>query len=144
MALFVLRGQSPVACANHPSGSIFCLRNKAALERANITHVVSVLRLKPSEETFSSYAHHSIDIDDIDDENLLEHLPATIKFIQTGLDAGGSVLIHWWVSPYLFILRMGDFQQRFFLSHTRVIFCLGVGSSPCYVFFRGASALPCN
>lgn len=95
MALFVLRGQSPVAYANHPSGSIFCLKNKAALERANITHVVSVLRLKPSEDTFSSYAHHSIDIDDIDDENLLEHLPATIKFIQSGLEAGGSVLIHW-------------------------------------------------
>ncbi|KAJ5179464.1 hypothetical protein N7492_002674 [Penicillium capsulatum] len=75
-------------------GGIFCLKNKAGLERANITHVLSVLRMNPSEKTFAGYEHHSIDIDDVDDENLLEHFPAAVKFIQSGLDAGGSVLIH--------------------------------------------------
>lgn len=78
--------------------SIICVNNKAALQRANITHILSVLRLKPSEETFSAYQHHSIDVDDVDDENLLEHFPAAVKFIQSGLDAGGSVLVHWSVS----------------------------------------------
>jgi dual specificity phosphatase 12 len=75
--------------------SIFSLKNKAALERANITHVLSVLRLQPQEETFASFQHHSIDVDDVDDENLLEHFPPAIKFIKSGLDAGGSVLVHW-------------------------------------------------
>lgn len=53
------------------------------------------MRLKPSEETFATYQHHSIDVDDVDDENLLEHFPAAVRFIQSGLDAGGSVLVHW-------------------------------------------------
>ncbi|CAI7628714.1 unnamed protein product [Penicillium pancosmium] len=75
---------------------IFCLKNKAALERENITHVVSVLRLNPAEvkDAFSSFQHFVIDADDIDDENLLQHFPAAIQFIQSGLDAGGNVLVH--------------------------------------------------
>ncbi|GAB1191581.1 hypothetical protein APSETT444_000761 [Aspergillus pseudonomiae] len=64
----------------------------AALERANITHILSVLRLQPQEETFAGFQHHRIDVDDVEDENLLEHFPSAIKFIQSGLDAGGGVL----------------------------------------------------
>ncbi|KAF7589139.1 tyrosine protein phosphatase yvh1 [Aspergillus hancockii] len=75
-------------------GGIFSLKNKAALERANITHVLSVLRLQPQKETLTSFQHHSIDVDDVDDENLLEHFPSAIKFIQSGLDADGGVLVH--------------------------------------------------
>ncbi|OOF97807.1 hypothetical protein ASPCADRAFT_205073 [Aspergillus carbonarius ITEM 5010] len=75
-------------------GGILSLKNKAALERANITHVVSVLRLRPDDALFDSFQHHSIEVDDVDDENLLEHFPAAIKFIQSGLDAGGGVLVH--------------------------------------------------
>lgn len=75
--------------------SIFTLRNKAALSRANITHVVSVVKLRPDESVFEGFQQHRIDVDDVDDENLLEHFPAAIRFIQSGLDAGGSVLIHW-------------------------------------------------
>ncbi|KAJ5484996.1 hypothetical protein N7539_004984 [Penicillium diatomitis] len=75
-------------------GGIFCLKNKAALAKADITHVLSVLRLNPSEETFASFQHLSIDADDVEDENLLEHFPAAIKFIQAGLDSGGGVLVH--------------------------------------------------
>ncbi|RAL05800.1 dual specificity phosphatase YVH1 [Aspergillus ibericus CBS 121593] len=75
-------------------GGILSLKNKAALERANITHVVSVLRLRPDDTLFDSFQHHSIEVDDVDDENLLEHFPAAVKFIQSGLDAGGGVLVH--------------------------------------------------
>ncbi|KAJ5081583.1 hypothetical protein NUU61_009847 [Penicillium alfredii] len=75
-------------------GGIFCLKNKAALARANITHVLSVLRLNQTEETFGPYQHHCIEVDDVDDENLLEHFPAAINFIQSGLDAGGGALVH--------------------------------------------------
>ncbi|OGE50306.1 hypothetical protein PENARI_c017G11056 [Penicillium arizonense] len=75
-------------------GGIFCLKNKAAMSRADISHVLSVLRLNPSEETFEGYEHYSIGVDDTDDDNLLEHFPAAIKFIQAGLDTGGGVLVH--------------------------------------------------
>ena len=70
-----------------------------------------MLRINQPDETFGPYHHHCIDIDDVDDENLLEHIPTAVKFIQSGLDAGGSVLIHWLVllchiliphSPWLF------------------------------------------
>lgn len=54
-----------------------------------------MLRLRPDDALFDSFQHHSIEVDDVDDENLLEHFPAAIKFIQSGLDAGGGVLVHW-------------------------------------------------
>ncbi|KAJ5787233.1 hypothetical protein N7457_002223 [Penicillium paradoxum] len=77
-------------------GGIFSLKNKAALARADISHVISVLRLNPAEEqeNFESFQHLSIGVDDVADDNLLEHFPAAIKFIQSGLDTGRGVLVH--------------------------------------------------
>ncbi|PLB54428.1 phosphatases II [Aspergillus steynii IBT 23096] len=75
-------------------GGVFALKNKAALSRANITHILSVVRLQQVDDTFASYQHHQIDVDDMDDENLLENFPSAINFIQSGLDNGGSVLVH--------------------------------------------------
>lgn len=49
------------------------------------------------DNTLACRQHLRIDVDDVDDENLLQHFPAATKFIQSGLDAGGSVLIHWLV-----------------------------------------------
>ena len=71
------------------------MRRKEALKAANITHVLSVLRLDVDESLFSSYCHKVIQVDDVDDENLLEHFPAANEFIQDGLDSGGGVLVHW-------------------------------------------------
>lgn len=65
-----------------------------------------MLRLNPAEEMFASYQHHAIDVDDVDDENLLEHFPAAVKFIQAALDAGGSILVHWLVSLSLSFFRV--------------------------------------
>ncbi|KAL1968818.1 hypothetical protein VTN77DRAFT_1179 [Rasamsonia byssochlamydoides] len=75
-------------------GGLFSLKNKAALSRANITHVVSVLRMRPEESLFESFRHLVIEVDDVEDENLLEHFATTNAFIQSALDAGGSVLVH--------------------------------------------------
>ncbi|KAL4819113.1 protein-tyrosine phosphatase-like protein [Aspergillus spinulosporus] len=75
-------------------GSIFALRNKSAMSNAEITHILSVIRLQPRDDIFAGYHHHRIEVDDLDDENLLEHFPSAIKFIQSGLDAGGGVLVH--------------------------------------------------
>lgn len=75
---------------------MFTLRRREALQQANITHVLSVLRLSPDRELFSSFKQHMVvEVDDVEDENLLEHFPSTNKFIQDGLDGGGGVLVHW-------------------------------------------------
>lgn len=79
--------------------SILAVKNKAALGKANISHILSVLQVNLRDESFGPFHHHCIDVDDVADENLLEHFPSSIRFIQSGLDAGGSVLIHWSVFP---------------------------------------------
>ncbi|KAK5171270.1 tyrosine protein phosphatase yvh1 [Saxophila tyrrhenica] len=75
-------------------GGLFTLRRKQALQDSGITHVVSVLRLPLDQEQFKDFAHKVVEVDDVDDENLLEHFPACNKFIQDGLDGGGGVLVH--------------------------------------------------
>lgn len=44
---------------------------------------------------FAPFKHMVVEVDDVDDENLLQHFPATNRFIREGLDAGGGVLVHW-------------------------------------------------
>jgi hypothetical protein len=91
------------------------------MARENITHVLSVLRLNTTEETtFAPYRHHFIDIDDVDDENLLEHFPTAIKFIQAGLDTGGGVLVHWLVHLFLSCLVTTCLKPLGFLSFSPV------------------------
>ncbi|KAH4927970.1 protein-tyrosine-phosphatase [Parastagonospora nodorum] len=76
-------------------GGMFTLRRREALQQANITHVVSVLRLPLDQDLFSPFKEHMVvEVDDVDDENLLEHFPATNRFIKAGLNGGGGVLVH--------------------------------------------------
>ncbi|KAL6707949.1 tyrosine protein phosphatase yvh1 [Coniothyrium glycines] len=75
-------------------GGMFTLRRREALQQANITHVLSVLRTPLDQDLFSPFQHMVVEVDDVDDENLLEHFPATHRFIQQGLDGGGGVLVH--------------------------------------------------
>jgi len=74
---------------------MFTLRRRDALRQANITHVLSVLRTPLDQNLFSPFQHKVVEVDDTEDENLLEHFPATNRFIQEGLDGGGGVLVHW-------------------------------------------------
>ena len=71
------------------------LSNKIGLKRANITHVITVLRMEADERRFEPFEHLHIHVDDDADENLLEHFPTTNAFIQSALDGGGGVLVHW-------------------------------------------------
>lgn len=57
--------------------------------------MLTVLNLPVDQDQFKDYVHKTIAVDDVDDENLLEHFPDCIQFIQSGLDAGGGVLVHW-------------------------------------------------
>jgi dual specificity phosphatase 12 len=52
-----------------------------------ITHVLSVIKytLNRDDDAFRDMAHFSIDIDDMDDQDILVHLPAMVRFIDRGL-----------------------------------------------------------
>lgn len=54
-----------------------------------------MLRLPLEEQLFEGRQHHVIEVDDVEDEDLLEHFPASNKFIEDGLAGGGGVLVHW-------------------------------------------------
>jgi dual specificity phosphatase 12 len=64
---------------------------------ANITHVLSVLGLDIEKKLLEDYKHLQIEVDDVEDENLLQHFKATNAFIEEGLNAGGGVYVHWCV-----------------------------------------------
>lgn len=57
--------------------------------------MLSVLRLPLEEKLFEGYKHMVVEVDDVEDENLLEHFPAATRFIDEGLASGGAVLVHW-------------------------------------------------
>ena len=57
--------------------------------------MVSVLRLPLDEELYRPYKHHVVEVDDVEDENILQHFPACNEFIARGLEGGGGVLVHW-------------------------------------------------
>ena len=77
------------------TSSLFSMRRYAALQKANITHVLSALRLPLDLDLFASYKHMVVELDDVEDENILEHFAASNAFIQEGIDGGGGVLVHW-------------------------------------------------
>jgi len=80
---------------------IFILRRKSTLADTGITHVVSVLKYDFKDfEDWDKYEHLSVEVDDIDDENLLGEFERTGSFIEKALKEGkngkkGKVLIHW-------------------------------------------------
>ena len=65
------------------------------MSKANITHVVSVLRLPVDADLFQTHRHLVIEVDDVENENILEHIPTSNAFIREGLEGGGGVLVHW-------------------------------------------------
>lgn len=75
-------------------GGLFCLRRKEALKKANITHVVSALSLPLDRDLFQGYGHLVVEVNDVEDENILQHFPTTNAFIRDGLNGGGGVLVH--------------------------------------------------
>ncbi|OLN86585.1 Tyrosine-protein phosphatase yvh1 [Colletotrichum chlorophyti] len=75
-------------------GGIWALRRPSALKERNITHILSVVRFDPAglksetdtwENYGKSYKHMVIDIDDVEDADILVHLPQAVRFIENGL-----------------------------------------------------------
>ncbi|MCJ1283844.1 tyrosine protein phosphatase yvh1 [Xylographa opegraphella] len=75
-------------------GGLFSLRRSQALKNARITHVVSALRLPLDESLFQPYRHLVVELDDVDDEDVLQHFATSNAFIRDGLAGGGGVLVH--------------------------------------------------
>lgn len=80
---------------------IFTLRRRAALENTGITHIVSVLKYDFKDfEDWEKYGHLSIEIDDVEDENLLGEFERAGIFIEEALKSEKDgkkcgVLVHW-------------------------------------------------
>lgn len=71
------------------------MRRRDLLEQSGITHILSVLGLPLDQKLFDGFKHMVVEVDDTDDENLLEHFPACNRFIQSALDEGHGILVHW-------------------------------------------------
>jgi len=57
------------------------------LEEKNITHILSVIKYSLTEvkDIKDGYVHMSVDVDDVEDEDILVHLPGAVRFIERGL-----------------------------------------------------------
>lgn len=64
------------------------------MEEFNLTHVLSVIKyaLPADLDAFRTIEHMSIDIDDMDDEDILVYLPRMVRFIERGLYGETSAL----------------------------------------------------
>jgi dual specificity phosphatase 12 len=74
---------------------MYALRAKSGLKTAAISHMVSVLRLPLDKTLFEGFEHLVIEVDDVEDENLIEHFPKANEFISSALKNDGAVFIHW-------------------------------------------------
>lgn len=71
-------------------GGIFALRRPGAMESIGITHILSMIKYSfvDSQGFGDRYIHMSVDIDDVDDEDIIVHLPRAVQFVQRGLNGG--------------------------------------------------------
>ena len=75
--------------------SIFTLRRYELLKKANITHIISIISQNIEPELVKNYKHLAFNVDDVEYEDVLQHLPSSNEFIRQGLQDGGGVLVHW-------------------------------------------------
>lgn len=71
-------------------GGVFALRRPGAMEGKAITHILSMIKYSFVDwQGFEDhYVHLSVDVDDVEDEDLLVHLPRAVRFIDRGLRGG--------------------------------------------------------
>ncbi|KAF3765345.1 hypothetical protein M406DRAFT_37646 [Cryphonectria parasitica EP155] len=71
-------------------GGVFALRRPGSMEDKGIAHVLSMIKYSFVDwQGFEDrYVHLSVDVDDVDDEDILVHLPRAVRFIQRGLSGG--------------------------------------------------------
>lgn len=88
-------GLPPPQTRTSDGRSIDALRDRATLEAACISHVLSVICLPMDTALVAGFEHLAIDADDAESENLIQHFAQTNAFIAGALSGDGRVLIHW-------------------------------------------------
>ena len=69
--------------------------NKFILQRAGVTHILQVASgMYPKFP--GKYVYKTINIDDVPSSNLKQHFTACHRFIESAIEAGGTVLVHCW------------------------------------------------
>ncbi|PSR92053.1 protein-tyrosine phosphatase-like protein [Coniella lustricola] len=71
-------------------GGVFALRRPGAMEAQGITSVLSMIKYSFVElpEVQPHCVHLSIDLDDVEDEDIIIHLPRAVRFIHRSLSGG--------------------------------------------------------
>ncbi|KAK3346939.1 protein-tyrosine phosphatase-like protein [Lasiosphaeria hispida] len=83
-------------------GGIFGLRRPSVIAEHKITHVLSVIKYSlPEDDAYRGIQHLSIDIDDMEDQDILVHFPKMVRFIERGLyeDFPSAQLAHLKLTP---------------------------------------------
>ncbi|KAL2260856.1 hypothetical protein VTK26DRAFT_5038 [Humicola hyalothermophila] len=80
-------------------GGVFGVNRGRLIQEHKITHILSVIKysLNRDDNAFRDVQHLSIDIDDMEDQDILVHLPKMVRFIDAGLKGDtspGAVLVH--------------------------------------------------
>ncbi|KAL2169014.1 hypothetical protein VTG60DRAFT_6587 [Thermothelomyces hinnuleus] len=73
-------------------GGVFGLNRPRLIQEHKFTHILSVIKysLNRDEDAFRDVEHLSIDIDDMEDQDILVHLPRMVRFIDNGLRHKGD------------------------------------------------------
>jgi dual specificity phosphatase 12 len=73
--------------------SVFGVNRGRLIQEHNITHILSVIKyaLNRDDVAFRNVEHLSVDIDDMEDQDILVHLPRMVRFIDRGLNGTAAV-----------------------------------------------------
>jgi dual specificity phosphatase 12 len=72
---------------------VFGVNRTRLIQEHKITHVLSAIKytLNKDDDAFRDITHLSLDIDDMDDQDILVHLPSMVRFIDRGLRGEAAV-----------------------------------------------------
>lgn len=65
------------------------------MKALGVTHVLSILNIKP-DPSLLPMTQFVVEALDEPSFNLIQHFPATNRFIKNALNAGGGVFVHWY------------------------------------------------
>lgn len=95
LADFLLASQTPMheIIQNLYLGSLDAAENERLLNSTGIKHIIQALEA-PNRYRFPNMTYHYIQINDLAREDMLQHLPEALNFINRNLMNGEKVLVH--------------------------------------------------
>lgn len=80
--------------SNLAISDVWAAKNSDMLKKAGITHIVTLLSYSNIRPVPEGIKNLEMDILDYPDENIIDELKVTNKFIDDAIQSGGSVLVH--------------------------------------------------